>query len=504
MPPFTQDAMGDIIPLSPESYSTIEAALHIQKTLGIKVSATFNNIKVSPTQKNLDLFIHNFRQLYAAGVRSATIPHTHWIATGQIQHEFPELLIKNTILRNVHKANEVAQLAQAGFHYINIDRDLMRDRGRLIEIRRAADKYGVKIALLANEGCVGGCSMMDEHFEFNNSRTEGVPAYFHDSISRVSCPKWDNLDMSVPLKTANIPPWKSEWDEFLDYVDVFKMHGRESVNQLYNSMDIIRRYSAGEEILFDGFEEYLDDNNLEDKPIQAWRTIIKTCRFECWDCSFCDKVYEKKSTKKSNNVVVGVVNELIESVMYNNNITTPGLTSKRVQNLIHGICSNHKTYLEIGSAMGATAVAAAGTPDLTIHCVDMWKDNIFPQTFGSNLPANTISEFKKNTAHIKNITIHNCDYMKVDRSLIQNVDVMFYDGPHDAASTKNAVEYYKECLSEVSVLIFDDANWNGVVEGADAGINSTGLKVLYKKLILNDVEDKNMWWNGVYILVVQK
>ena len=39
--------------------------------------------------------------MYEAGIRSATIPHTHWVATGQIQKAFPDLFIKNTILRNV-------------------------------------------------------------------------------------------------------------------------------------------------------------------------------------------------------------------------------------------------------------------------------------------------------------------------------------------------------------------------------------------------------------------
>ena len=119
MPPFTQDAMGDIIPIQQDAYFAIETALHIQKTLGIRVSATFNNIKVPPTQKNLDLFIQNFKQLYDAGIRSATIPHTHWIATGQIQKAFPELFIKNTILRNVSKPNEIAELAKVGFNYID-------------------------------------------------------------------------------------------------------------------------------------------------------------------------------------------------------------------------------------------------------------------------------------------------------------------------------------------------------------------------------------------------
>ena len=147
MPPFTQDAMGDIFTEQQHVYSMIDTALHIQNTLGISVSATFNHIMDPPTQKNLDMFVHNFLSLYDAGIRSATIPHTHWVATGQIQAAFPELKIKNTILRNVTKANEIAELAKAGFHYVNIDRDLMRDRDTLIRMKKAADKHDVELAL---------------------------------------------------------------------------------------------------------------------------------------------------------------------------------------------------------------------------------------------------------------------------------------------------------------------------------------------------------------------
>ena len=502
MPPFTQDAMGDIIKTQADVIQVIETALHIQKITGIKVSATFNNIQVQPSQENLDLFLNNFEQLYAAGVRSATIPHTHWVATKQIQMRFPELQIKNTILRNVTRANEIAELAKAGFQYVNLDRDLMRDRDALKQCRRAADKFGIKLSLLGNEGCLGNCAMMDEHFQFNNMRGEG-PAYFLDSISRVSCPKWDVLDPSVPLKTANIPPWREDWVELLDYVDVFKMHGRESITQIYHTMDIVKRYANNEEFLFNEFEEYLTETNLQERPIDAWRKIIKNCKFDCWDCNFCDKVYEARSGKKLPQIVHDVVNELVDSVSYVNNLEIPGLTSKRVQNLLMGLGGKVNTYLEVGSAMGATA-AAVGVNDIDIHCVDNWSGEIQPQRNNFSLPNNTLDEFNNNTGHIKQLTVHNSDMLTVDLTTLPKIDMFFYDGPHDFENTKKAVEYYSSVFSDTALLIFDDANWTEVVKGAEAGVESSGLDIVYNRLLLNEVENPNMWWNGLYIMVVKK
>ena len=283
MPPFIQDAMGDVFLKEEDHFGALDNAIGLSRSTGIPLSATFNNTLVRPTQQFLDLFISNFKQVYSSGViQSATIPHTHWVATKLIQQEFPELEIKNTILRNVTEPREVVALGNAGFNYVNLDRDLMRDHDKLKEIKRAAEHVGVKLSLLANEGCLGNCPMMDEHYEFNNSRSLPGPQYFADPISRVSCDKWDYEDPSTPLKTASFPPWREDWDELLEYVDVIKMHGREAPIRLNESMHIIKSYAEGKEILFDTFEEYIEDTNLKDSPINVWREKIKTCKFECW------------------------------------------------------------------------------------------------------------------------------------------------------------------------------------------------------------------------------
>ena len=87
VPPFTQDAMGSIIT---EDFrdAVFENAMYIQETLGIKVSATFNNFNVSPKYENYKTFVENLRPLYEKGLRSMTIPHGHWVAMG-LKKEFP-------------------------------------------------------------------------------------------------------------------------------------------------------------------------------------------------------------------------------------------------------------------------------------------------------------------------------------------------------------------------------------------------------------------------------
>ena len=508
--PFLQDAMGDVFDGGEEDHNyLIELALHIQSETGITASAVFNNTEVRPSQQNLDIFIESFRPVYESGIKSATIPHTHWMATGQIKKAFPELFVKNTILRNVSEPRDIQHLAKAGFDYINLDRDLMRDHEKLKRFKKAKQQYGVKISLLANEGCYGGCIMMDEHYQFNNTRTDG-PQYFNDPISRVSCPKWDHEDFAVTLKTANFPPWREDWQQFIDElgIDVIKMHGRESHVRLKETMNIIKRYANNEEILFDSFNDFIEETNMVDKPITIWRNKIKNCKFDCWDCGYCDKIMAVKYGNHISPKVALVAKELVDSVNNTVQIDIPGLTSTRVQSLINGLAKSSSKYLEIGSYQGATAAAALSGNKLEAYFVDMWQ--IAPQAVrrGWETPVtNTLKEFKENIKPYKgdsNIFISNSDMFRVDVSKISDIDLFFYDGPHDHESTKNAVKYYYPSFANQSILIFDDANWTEVVQGAHKGILESGLNILYSKKVLNSLESDTDWWNGLYIVVVEK
>jgi|688.fasta_scaffold05873_14 hypothetical protein len=507
--PFDQDAMGDVFNGGEEDHNyLIGLALHIQNETGVTASAVFNNIQVRPSQQNLDLFIENFRPVYDSGIKSATIPHTHWMATGQIKKAFPDLFVKNTILRNVSEPRDIEHLAKAGFDYINLDRDLMRDHEKLKRFKKAKSQFGVKISLLANEGCYGGCVMMDEHYQFNNTRTDG-PQYFNDPISRVSCPKWDHEDFAVSLKTANFPPWREDWQEFIDDlgIDVIKMHGRESHTRLKETMEIIKRYANNEEILFDSFNDFIEETNMVDKPIAIWRNKIKNCKFDCWDCGYCDKIMAAKYGNHISPKVAIVAQQLVDSVNNPIEINIPGLTSTRVQSLINGLAKSSSKYLEIGSYQGATAAAALSGNNLQAYFVDTWQEAPQAVREGWETPdTNSLEEFKKNINPYRGnnkVFISNSDMFKVNLKPISDIDLFFYDGPHDFESTKNAVKYYSATFARQSILIFDDANWTDVVKGAHKGILESGLKILYSKKVLNSLESESDWWNGLYIAVVE-
>jgi len=513
--PFKQDAMGDVIMFNQDKVNLIETALNIQKYLGIAASATFNNIQVPPTQTNLDTFIINFKPLYDAGIRTATIPHTHWMATGQIKAAFPELYVKNTILRNVRRPAEVVALVKAGFDYINLDRDLMRDRDALLRLQEAKVwikknlNKDVHYSLLANEGCLGECAMMDEHFEYNNTRDDKSPAYFNSPISRVSCPKWDVEDPAVYLKTANFSPWKADWDEYLDLgIDVFKMHGRESIARLGETMRKIERYVANEEILDDNFEQFNSRAQLSGKPINIWREKIKNCKFDCWECQYCDKIEEKKDPYDYTDLTKHVVDSIAKSGIPKLNINISGLTSSRVQTLLNTLASKCGSYLEVGSYLGATAAAVLYNNPIKAYFVDKWEEQIQPARDDMQTEVNSYNQFLKNIdPYIGRSVVKTFKNDMLSTNLFEidsTIDMFMYDGPHDVKSTAEAVKYYWSALSNEAILIFDDANWETVVQGAREALQELDAHVIYEKLMLNSEENPREWWNGLYILVIRK
>jgi len=300
MPPFENDAMGtkDIYTRnhdnSEEKNKKIFSwMMDIQKRFGIKVSATFNNILVEPTKENLDLFIQNLKPLYKKGLRSITIPHYTWMSDGSLKRAFPDMTIKNTILKNVSKPQEYVDYAKNGFDVINIDRYNLRDRDNLKRLKKAYDRYKVPMVILANEWCRGLCPAMSEHYQYNCSNGSGCSVKFFDTaLGHTTCPSWGRESEWYSLKNANLPVFRKDVDELLQYVQIFKLHGRSDMKLFYQSLDIIKSYADGDDIVFKELYKFMQHFKYDKKKIEFWNKYTKNCKFECWDCKVCEDLHK--------------------------------------------------------------------------------------------------------------------------------------------------------------------------------------------------------------------
>ena len=521
IPPFTQDAMGDVF--NETQFNLLnENAFIITKVTGIPLSATFNNIEVPPTSENLTIFIQNFKKLYDKGVRIVTIPHTLWMLTGRFQKEYPDVLIKNTILRNTQRANEVIKQVEAGFHYINFDRDLMRDEDtlkRMQDVKKyCKEKLGVnvKYSLLANEGCWGNCPVQDEHFLYNNTRSKGnQPTYFQTDISYFSCPKWEEQDPAYHWRIANFPPFKDEWDRLLTYIDVIKMHGRESVSRLFETLKIIEKFANNEQILYTDFEIFIKDNKFAQKRIDVWKTTIRNCKFDCWDCNVCDKIVEKNN---SVNLIDTVKTALTKSKNNESKISEktknlPGLTSEKVKHFINNLCELPDCkYLEAGVFQGSIFAAAVERNDLVATAIDNFSESsIMPMDSNVNINSekgNNKEIFLRNIKDLvlnKQVNIIDSNVFEADLNKISlKSNVIFMDIEHTYESHYNFLNKFYEKIDNTFVYVVDDWNWLQVRDATFKSIEDLKLKTLFKEEIFTKGEDKNDYWNGLGIFVLNK
>ena len=519
IPPFSQDAMGDVYKDS-QFDLLLDNALIIPKETGIPLSATFNNIEVPPTMGNLDLLIKNYKKLYDKGVKIVTIPHTLWMLTGKFQKAYPDVLVKNTILRNVQRPNEVVKAVEAGFHYINFDRDLMRDEDtlkRMQDVRVYCKKkfnVDVKYSLLANEGCWGNCPVQDEHFLYNNTRSRMTdPTYFGQEISYFSCPMWEENDPAYMWRVANFPPWKAEWDRLLTYIDVVKMHGRENVPRLFETMRIIERYEQNNPILFEEFEEYVKDNKFPGKRINVWRETIRNCKFNCWDCNVCDRIVEANTKVNLADAVKKALSSSKAKISkINNDVKAlPGLTAEKVKHFVNKLCELPEArYLELGVFQGAIFSSALYNNTIYAIAVDNWQGkNTAPARPEVNIKAEVGNDreiFVKNLRKYigkSEVKIYQGDFLGFDlKQLPWKSNILFYDGDHSIHN--DILPKWDSAMDNQFVFIVDDWNWDNVRVPTLESIKKMGYKVLYKEEITGKIEDSTDYWNGLGIFVLEK
>ncbi len=305
IPPFSNDAHG--VQIDPtENYKHFRDMLRLQEKTGIKISALFNNIFVPNSLHHLKMFIKNLKPFYAEGLRSITQPHTMWMKFGILQKEFPELEIKNTILRRVRNGQDFWNAAIAGFDYVNLDRILMRDLAMLKEIKRTQLKfqedYGkyVSTSLLTNEGCLGNCPVWEEHYQHSITNPNVGNPETHEAIVELPRSLFCNAETyNKEFNTVTFTPFREDVEEILGLVDVVKLAGRKYPNFLGPFLKGIHEITTKENSIIEFFLAFPNVpfgvllSNNETDLINRWRTAIKKCRFQCYRCDICSTMSSK-------------------------------------------------------------------------------------------------------------------------------------------------------------------------------------------------------------------
>jgi hypothetical protein len=193
------------------------------------------------------------------------------------------------------------------------------------------------------------------------------------------------------------------------------------------------------------------------------------------------------------------------SKITNDIIIMDGMSGTKTRHFYNNLLNiEDARYLEIGTWKGSSVCSAMCNNKANVVCIDNWCE------FGG--PKNEfLINFEKYKGNNRATFIEN-DCYKVDVSTLSKFNIYMYDGNHTNDSHYKALLHYYDCLDDIFIFIVDDWNWKDVRDGTIESIQKLNLKVLYEKEIRTtwdnsvplEPELSKNWWNGIYIVILQK
>jgi len=302
---------GNVMGVS-ASDEQIEYLFKIQDEFNISISLTLNAMNAPLDllydKEVLKAFMKFIKVYYDKGLRVITISDIHLMKTGILQKQFPLLRFKNTVNHKISDTQSFVNFANLGYDYIQLDRSLSRNISELKKIKKENEKYKKKLYLLASEYCMYNCPFKDEH-DLINEQLQDSHFYFNDKfkLSHISCDNWRSskasqlprIGVDIILKDEKMA------DDYLCYIDVFKMSGR-MVNLDTELRDSQKMFFCGYDSLEDKLRNDIEksrfyisyrqrgvvkENIYSTKDGQNLLDILTNCKNQCYDCHKCEDVF---------------------------------------------------------------------------------------------------------------------------------------------------------------------------------------------------------------------
>ena len=191
-----------------------------------------------------------------------------------------------------------------------------------------------------------------------------------------------------------------------------------------------------------------------------------------------------------------------------------GITSNKVKCLLNNICNiDEANYLEIGVFRGSTFCSAIYGNNIKATGIDNWsspylmpsgvsqKMNFYLRDKQNDPKEEFLTNVKK-FGNVDNINVYRANYLDFDYSLIEPLDIIFYDGETKYYDQYTAIKRLIPHMSNKCILIIDDWNWQK--DGALKALEESDLMITYQKNIYTNGEDSKDFWNGLGIFLIEK
>lgn len=214
------------------------------------------------------------------------------------------------------------------------------------------------------------------------------------------------------------------------------------------------------------------------------------------------------------NKIKSILRNVESSKYVKNKFVYDGLSGNKLLNFLinsSSLMKKDEVYLEIGVFQGYTLINNGLSNKNKVffgidNFSDVNKDMNNEKIVRSRISENNLKNTNLIKGDFKNILLNLKKYIGE-----RKISVLFIDGPHDYRSQFLCLEYSKEFLSNNSVIIIDDSNFNHVRRANKDWLKANKqFKLIFEKYykkhpkissLLEKKELKNEWWNGVNIII---
>jgi hypothetical protein len=170
-----------------------------------------------------------------------------------------------------------------------------------------------------------------------------------------------------------------------------------------------------------------------------------------------------------------------------------GLSSPKIWHLLNNLAAQSDSYLEIGTFMGSSLLAALEGNNVRAVAVDNFC--LKPKVRG---------HFFYNTKGYTFDFIEQ-DCFTIDPGKIGPFSLYFFDGEHTYDAQYNAIKHFLPAMRDEFTYIVDDWNNEPVQNGTLNAIRDCSLNLVEMEVRQNKfMKDKNGWWCGIACFKLKK
>ena len=248
---------------------TVKEFLAKVKTYGIKVCVIFND--VFEKDETLLPRVQDALRVNRHLVDIFVVPDRSWLVLKDLGLE-----VKNTVI-NLPTYEQVRDGEFDDFDCIYIHDEIIHNHDLYREIK--GDR---RFGTVVNYGdCATNCKLKDKHYYL-------VKIGKYDANLFCKTVKWGPVELL--LKRNSIPTFRSEFDHYLDVIDIYKLQGRNTTGTFKTAVEIVEGIVENTEV----FSEYqLVKDKLNPITLIKWKNEIRNCGGDCDNCNYCDTVLEE-------------------------------------------------------------------------------------------------------------------------------------------------------------------------------------------------------------------